>query len=101
MYDRCDSEWWFIGLMVIDLGYQSKRPPISMSSSSAAGGGGGASFLASGFLPALSSFFSTTGAAVEAAGADPAAGALATAPPKLKKLEMSFPFKALANNLGQ
>ena len=80
-----------IEFMVIHLVYHPKRSPMSMSSSSAAGGGGGASFLASGFLPALSSFFSTTGAAVEAAGADPAAGAPATAPPKLKKLEMSFP----------
>jgi len=81
-----------------------KRSPIPPSSSS--GGGGGASFffyyffyfpfLSSAFL---SSFFSATGAVT--AGAVTADAALDTCPPKLKKEEMSFPTKALANSLGQ
>lgn len=71
------------------------------SSSSYLGGGGGTSFFASGFLPALSSFFSVEGAADETAEVGPAADALAADPPKLKKLLMSLPFKALAKSLGQ
>lgn len=80
---------------------QSKRPPIPTSSSSSLGGGGGTSFFASGFLPALSSFFSAGVAVGTTVAGSPAADELAAEPPKLKKLAISFPLSALANSLGQ